>query len=216
MQQFRAYLDQYTTEPISDAEYALVAATLTHRRLKKREFLLRMGEVGKYFAFVLQGAFRLYTVDGRGGGHIVHFALEDEWIGDRESYAYLTPTRYHIDSLEDAQVLLITCAQMQELSQIVPAMAVLLRELDQRHFVAAQQRLHAAIACGAAERYAALAARHPEYLQRFPQHMIASYLGISAETLSRIRTQQCQQSQQCRRPPSFLLPAVETGQQKYG
>jgi CRP-like cAMP-binding protein len=210
MHHFRAYIEEYTSVPLSDADFVLVEAAFTPRTLKKREFLLRMGEVAKYFAFVVKGAFRLYTVEGKGAEHIVHLAVENEWIGDRESYAYLTPSRYHIDSLEEAQVLLVTQAQLLALSQAVPAIAMLVQKLNQHHFVAAQQRLHAAIACGAKERYAAFATRHPAYLQRYPQHMIASYLGISAETLSRIRTQQFRCS------PYYPPPLTEISQPQYG
>lgn len=211
MHHFRAYIEEYTSVPLSDADFVLVEAAFTPRTLKKREFLLRMGEVAKYFAFVVKGALRLYTVEkGKGGEHIVHLAIENEWIGDRESYAYLTPSRYHLDSLEEAQVLLVTQAQLLVLSQAVPAIAALVQKLDQDHFVEAQQRLHTAIACGAKERYAAFAARHPAYLQRYPQHMIASYLGISAETLSRIRTQQF------RCPAHYPPLLLDISQSQYG
>jgi CRP-like cAMP-binding protein len=210
MHYFRAYIEEYTSVPLSDADFMLVEAAFTPRTLKKREFLLRMGEVAKYFAFVVKGAFRLYTVEGKGAEHIVHLAIENEWIGDRESYAYLTPSRYHIDSLEEAQVLLVTQAQLLALSQAVPAIAVLVQKLNQHHFAEAQQRLHAAIACGAKERYAAFAARHPAYLQRYPQHMIASYLGISAETLSRIRTHQF------RCPSYYPSLLLDISQPQYG
>jgi CRP-like cAMP-binding protein len=140
MHHFRTYIEEYTSVPLSDADFVLVEAAFTPRTLKKREFLLRMGEVAKYFAFVVKGAFRLYTVEGKGAEHIVHLAIENEWIGDRESYAYLTPSRYHIDSLEEAQVLLVTQAQLLALSQAVPAIAVLVQKLNQHHFAEAQQR----------------------------------------------------------------------------
>jgi CRP-like cAMP-binding protein len=99
----------------------------------------------------------------------------------------LIPSRYNIDALEDCQLLLITYAHLQELFQTVPAIAVMTREMDQRNFIATQKRLYASIGHSAEERYAELLKEHPDYLQRFPQHMIASYLGISPETLSRVR-----------------------------
>jgi CRP-like cAMP-binding protein len=187
MQALRNYIDQYTSSTISDVDFAVVSAAFTPRKLRRRQFLLQAGEVCKYFAFVLEGALRQYNVDEKGQEHIMQFAVENWWVGDRESFLMLTPSRYNIDALEDCQLLLITNAHLQELFQTVPAIAVMTREMDQRNFIATQKRLYASIGHSAEERYAELLKEHPDYLQRFPQHMIASYLGISPETLSRVR-----------------------------
>jgi CRP-like cAMP-binding protein len=188
MQAFRTYMDSHLATPVSDAEFAAVCAPFAVKQLKKREFLLRAGEVCKCYAFVLRGALRLYSVDERGGEHLLSFGVENWWVGDRESCVLLTPSSYYIDALEDAELLLITHAQMQDLRRTLPAMAELMSTLDRRHDIAAQKRLHAALSCSAEERYTAFVAQHPDYLRRFPHHMIASYLGILPETLSRIRS----------------------------
>jgi CRP-like cAMP-binding protein len=130
---------------------------------------------------------RQYSVDEKGQEHIMQFAVENWWVGDRESFLMLTPSKFNIDVLEDCQLLLITNADLQELFHTVPTIAVMTREMDQRNFIATQKRLYASIGHSAEERYAELLREHPDYLQRFPQHMIASYLGISPETLSRVR-----------------------------
>lgn len=187
IQAFRTYLESYTT-CVSDADVAAICAVFTPKMLKKKSFLLQAGQVCKHFAFVLKGALRMYSVDNKGGEHLLSFGVENWWIGDRESCVMLTPSPYYIDALEDSELLLITHAQMQQLIRTVPAMAELMRELDRRHEIASQKRLHAVISCTAEERYAAFAAQHPDYLNRFPHHMIASHLGILPETLSRIRT----------------------------
>jgi len=188
MQAFRTYLDAGISTPVSDADFVRICAAFTPKKLKKRAFLLRAGEVCKHFAFVLTGALRLYSVDEKGGEHVLSLGVENWWVGDRESCVLLTPSRYYIDALEDASLLLITHAQMQELRRTVPVMAELMRELDRRHDIATQKRLEAAISCPAEERYLAFLAQYPSYEHRFPQHLIASYLGILPETLSRIRT----------------------------
>ena len=100
MQTLRSYIDTYASAPISDAEFAIVSAAFTPKKLRRRQYLLQAGEVCKYYAFVLQGAMRQYTVDNNGTEHIVHFAVENWWIGDRESFLMLTPSRYNIDALE--------------------------------------------------------------------------------------------------------------------
>ncbi len=187
MEALRTYINTYSSSTLSDADFAIVSGAFTPRKLRRRQYLLQAGEVCKYFAFVLKGALRQYSVDEKGLEHILHFAVEDWWIGDRESFVMLTPSKYNIDALEDCKLLLITNAQLQVLIRTVPAIAHMIRELDQRNFIATQKRLYASIGYSAEERYEDLIKQHPHYLQRFPQHMIASYLGISPETLSRVR-----------------------------
>jgi CRP-like cAMP-binding protein len=187
MQAFRTYIDAGISTPVSDADFACICAAFTPKKLKKKAFLLRAGEVCKHFAFVLAGALRMYSVDEKGGEHVLSLGVENWWIGDRESCVLLTPSRYYVEALEDASLLLITHAQMQELRRTVPAMAEFMRGLDRRHDIATQKRLEAAISSTAEERYVAFLAQQPSYEQRFPQHLIASYLGILPETLSRIR-----------------------------
>ena len=188
MQALRTYIDQLTRSTISDADFALVMAELLPYKLYKKQYLLQAGEVCRYQAFIVQGALRLYTVDARGHKQIHVLGVENMWLGDRESWSQLTPSRYYIDAVEDSQLLLINCPQAQELVRRVPLVAELVRIQDERNAIAAQKRLHDALACSAEERYVAFVAQHPTYVQRFSQLMIASYLGISPETLSRIRT----------------------------
>jgi CRP-like cAMP-binding protein len=188
MQALRDYIDQQTRSTISDADFALVTAELLPYKLQKKQFLLRASEVCQYQAFVMQGALRLYTVDARGNKRIHVLGIENMWIGDRESWSQLTPSPYYIEAVENSELLLINCPQAQGLVRTVPLVAELVRLQHERNAIATQRRLHEAISCSAEERYAAFIAQHPTYVQRFSQLMIASYLGISPETLSRIRT----------------------------
>ncbi|GAB3573016.1 Crp/Fnr family transcriptional regulator [Hymenobacter daeguensis] len=187
MQALRTYIDQQTRATISDADFALVAAELLPYKLHKKQCLLRAGEVCQYYAFVVQGALSFYTVDAKGARHVHVLGVENRWLGDRESWSQLTPSRYYLEAVEDSQLLLITCPQAQALVRQVPLVAELVRIQDEQNAAETQKRLHAAISYTAEERYHAFAAEHPDYLQRFSQLMIASYLGISPETLSRIR-----------------------------
>jgi CRP-like cAMP-binding protein len=188
MQALRAYIEQFTPGLLSDADFAEMSAAFTSKKLRRKQFLLQEGDVGKYFAFVLKGCLRQYSINDKGCEHITQFAAENCWVGDRESWMLLTPSRYNIEALEDCELLLITYAHLQKLIKAVPTIAALMWELDQQHFIAAQRRLHSFISGTAEERYAALVEQHPDYIKRFSQHMIASYLGISPETLCRRRT----------------------------
>jgi CRP-like cAMP-binding protein len=188
MQACRTYIDSGISTPVSDEEFARICAAFTPRKLRKKDFLLRAGEVCKHIAFVLKGALRMFSVDDKGGEHVLSLGVENWWVSDRESCLLLTPSRFYIDALEDACLLLTTHAQMLELIRTIPAMAELIQGLDRRHEIATQKRLEAAISSTAEERYLAFLAQHPSYAHRFPQHLIASYLGILPETLSRIRS----------------------------
>jgi CRP-like cAMP-binding protein len=101
----------------------------------------------------------------------------------------LTPSEYNIEAWEDTEVLLITRAEVLNKLNQIPAIVQMLKMLDERHSIANQRRLTASISLTAEKRYFDFASCYPEFLSRFPQHIIASYLGITTETLSRIRKQ---------------------------
>lgn len=183
----RKYINSYAGTELSDDEFEQISAAFLPRKYRRKQYLLQAGEVCKYIAFVLQGAFRQYSVDDKGIEHIIFLGIENWWVGDRESFIMLTPSAFNIDAVEDSEVLLITSENMQHLTASVPAMARMISRLDQRNFIASQKRIHASLSLTAEERYLDLLEHNPVFLQRFPQNMIASFLGITPETLSRIR-----------------------------
>src|SRR6185295_6719136 len=183
------YFNSYTTTPLTEGEIDLIQTVFTPKKFRKRQYLLQEGEVCKYTAFIVKGAMRQYSVDDKGTEHIIRLSIENWWAVDRESFLMLTPSIYNIDAWEDTDVLLATKADfLNELNKI-PALAEMTRKLDERYAVATQKRLNASISLPAEKRYDDFAKHYPEFIQRFPQHIIASYLGIAKETLSRIRHQ---------------------------
>src|SRR4051812_34847921 len=183
------YINSFTITPLTTNEGEMIENTFVYKKIRKRQYLLQEGEVCKYAAFIVKGAMRQYSVDDKGIEHIVRLSIENWWAVDRESYMMLTPSSYNIDAWEDTDALLITKADSLNRLNNIPAVAVMYKMLDQRHAIASQKRLNSAISMTAEQRYSDLEKNYPEFLQRFPQHIIASYLGITKETLSRIRNQ---------------------------
>lgn len=183
------YINSYISTPLTDNQIELIEDTFVPKKIRKRQYFLQEGEVCKYAAFIVKGAMRQYNVDDKGAEHIVHLYIENWWACDRESFVMLSPSIYNIDAWEDTDVLLMTKADYISLSKPIPALIEMSRNLDDRNYIATQKRLNASISFSAERRYKDLVGYYPEFLQRFPQHVIASYLGITKESLSRIRRQ---------------------------
>lgn len=183
------YINKYSKTPLSLEEEALVVATFQPKKLRKKQYFLQEGDVCKYAGFIVKGAMRQYRVDEKGVEHIVHLFIENYWANDRESSTMLTPTVYNIDAWEDTELLIITRADMLDLMDKIPALVEMIRIMDERNAIANQRRLNATLSNTAEKRYEEFANNHPQFIQRFPQHLIASFLGITKETLSRIRKQ---------------------------
>ena len=184
---FRNYINKYSKAPLTDQEFEKLYGAFQPRSLRKKQYFLQEGEVCKHMGFIVKGAMRQYSVDDKGIEHIVNLCIENWWVGDRESWVMLTPSVYNIDAWEDTDILLITRADFLQILDQVPALHEVIKSMDERHAIATQKRLTASISFSAEKRYADLSSRYPELLQRFPQHLIASYLGITKETLSRVR-----------------------------
>jgi len=182
------YLNSYTTTPLNGEEIDLIQSFFTPRKLRKRQYFLQEGEFCKNTAFIVKGAMRKYKVDDKGEEHIIRLYIENWWATDRESEMKGTPSEYFIDAWEDTDCLIASKADLRYLVDHTPAMAKWIRTLDDNFAIASQRRIEAAISLSAEDRYYDLEKAYPEFLQRFPQHIIASYLGINRETLSRIRS----------------------------
>lgn len=174
---------------LSEEEIEICKTLFIPKKLRKRQYLLQEGDVCKYTAFVEKGLLRTYTVDEKGNEHILQFSMEGWWIADLYSFLTQEPSPYHIEALEDCELLLITQPSWEILLKKVPALERFFRILIQNNLIATQRRLMGAMSETAEEKYLKLIKNSPSSLQRVPQHMIAAYLGITRETLSRIRSQ---------------------------
>jgi CRP-like cAMP-binding protein len=181
------YIETRSGLTLTEEEQLVIEAKFHHKKLRRKQYFLQEGDICKQIAFIVRGAARMFSIDEKGHEHIVRFGLETWWLGDHESYNLLTPSRFHIEMLEDADLLVITTMNAYELRDQVRAFDLTIKAMDKQLAIATQKRIHAAISMTAEERYTDLMNTYPQFLQRFPQNMVASYLGISPETLSRMR-----------------------------
>ena len=175
--------------PLSDAEFAIFRQFVKPVLVPKRQFFLLEGEESNRFGFVVSGCLRSYSIDAKGEEHTMQFAPEDWWISD--PYSFLTGqfSTLNIDALEDTALWVIHRSDMEELYARVPAFERFMRLLLQSRYVALQERVNAALSESAAEKYDHFLRKYHALAQRVPQHLIASYLGIKPESLSRVRRQ---------------------------
>jgi len=174
---------------ITEREEEICRSLFIPKKLRKRQYLLQQGDVSKYTAFVEKGLLRAYVIDDKGSELIMQFAPEGWWIGDMYSSVTGEPAETNIDAIEDSELLLLTNQAREQLLQEAPVFERFFRLLLQNSFIALQRRLKGNIIQTAEEKYKNFIRLYPNIVQRVPQHNIASFLGITPESLSRVRKQ---------------------------
>ncbi len=159
------------------------------KKIRKRQFILRPGEVCDTTIFVEKGLLRSYTVDERGHEYILQFAPEGWWIGDLYSFTSGEASIYNIEAVEDTEIQQLGKEDEEEMIARIPKLERFFRIKFLNACAALQRRMTLNISENTAGKYAALVRSYPDIVQRVPQHMIASYLGVSPEALSRVRKQ---------------------------
>src|SRR5262245_27983920 len=181
----RAYLAERAA--FSEADFDYVRRAFQFRRLAAGEYLQRAGDVTQYAAFVATGCLRNYVIDVKGKEHIIQFAPETWWLADATSLRDRTPSQYFIDAIEDSSVMLIDGPSHMDLVEHVAGYAASFRTGLQRHAAAKDERIVSSLSATAEERYLKFMETYPSIALRVPQAMLASYLGMTPETVSRIR-----------------------------
>jgi CRP-like cAMP-binding protein len=174
---------------VTEKEFSYFTSLLQLKRLRKKQFLLEEGELCNNECFVNSGCLRMYSLDKKGQEHIMQFAVTDWWVGDQYSFLTGLPSAYFIDALEESEVLLIEKSKLEQLYITVPKFERFFRIAFQNSYVALQRRILAGLSQTAEEKYLDFINRYPDLEQKIPQHQVASYLGITPESLSRIRRQ---------------------------
>jgi len=182
---FTAYIR--SKGPLTDEETRLILGKAKARKFRKRHSLLREGEICQHKIFVSKGLLKAYRLKEDGSETIMRFAAENSWIVDHESYHNRTPTKYNIETIEDSEVILWGRDDFEGLLLVVPMLRELAEQLRIDNLHASQDRILMNISATSEEKYQAFVTAFPDIFRRVPLHMVASYLGVSRETLSRIR-----------------------------
>ena len=173
----------------SPEELAFMRTLFQPRTLAAGEFLQRAGDVARHGAFVTRGCLRSFVIDAKGKEHVVQFAPEQWWLADAISLNTGSPSPYFYAAIEDSDLLLIDPPGQQQIVDRVPGYSAAMRTGLQKHAAAKDLRIVKSLSASAEERYLDFISTFPTMAQRVPQWMLASYLGVSPETVSRIRKQ---------------------------
>ncbi|HFK5554397.1 TPA: Crp/Fnr family transcriptional regulator [Elizabethkingia anophelis] len=171
----------------SEADIAKFCNLFTSKSIKKKEFLLREGEVCKFEAFVTKGLFKIYHIDIKGAEQILYFGMEDWWLTDIDSFTNQTSSRLFIEAIEDSEVLLISKMDKDFAYENYPWVEKLFRIMTQKTHTTLQRRMIDNLSKTADQRYLDFIEKYPSLNQRLTNLQIAAYLGISHEFLSKIR-----------------------------
>lgn len=183
------YINDKLGTKLTEEESSVIRSAFTLKKYRKHQYFLQEGEVCKIAGFVVKGALKQFTIDDSGKENILGLFIENWWVGDRESHFNGTPSPYNISVVEDSEILIITKPDLNDKLKDQAFMVELRRVLTEKQAYHLMKMVHASKTFTAEQRLSELENTYPEFLQRFPQHIIASYLGMTKETLSRVRAQ---------------------------
>lgn len=179
----RQHIEKITA--VSDKEFDYILSHFTRKKFKKHQFLIQEGNPVPNDFFVEKGLLKAYFVNNNGKEHIMQFAMEDWWICDYQAYFKETHATLNIDCVEDTEVLCLSLANREKICADLHKIEHFFRRKSNFGYVALQQRILSLLNNNAQERYEQMLRQYPSLFQRLPKTLIASYLGVSRETLSR-------------------------------
>ncbi|GGB81963.1 DNA-binding protein [Flavobacterium suaedae] len=173
--------------PLNSEEEALLASLLEVREVKKKEHLLQAGEICKANYFVAKGCFRLYLITDKGAEQVIQFGIEDWWITDYAGLKSGKPSGFYVQAVEPSTVVVLNKEAEEELFDKIPQLERYFRQVLERAYSAQLTRIHYIFNMTGEEQYKLMNKHYPEFVQRVPQYMLASFLGITPEFLSMLR-----------------------------
>ncbi|WP_210519536.1 Crp/Fnr family transcriptional regulator [Hymenobacter terricola] len=181
----RTYFEQRAA--LSEEEFAVLRQLFRPRTMQRHEVLHLAGEVASYGAFVARGCLRAFVVDAQGKEHILQFAPEQWWIAEQHSLRHHAPALFAIDAVEDSEVLLYDALFYHQPGLPTVRDSEMTIAMLTNRIYAMQQRLVLLLSAPAKVRYLDFLQTYPTLAQRLPLRLIAAYLGITPESLSRVR-----------------------------
>ena len=173
--------------PISDEQFDKASSSLVTRKIKKETILLKQGDVCSQVFFVAQGLVRAYTLDDAGKEHIIQFGPEDSWVADRNSFYFKEPAMFYVDTIEDSEIIYVGHEFYDKANTLIPGFSGFNIMALHNSIRFMQRRINLLLGATAEQRYLDFIQLYPNLTLRVPQWMIASYLGITPESLSRVR-----------------------------
>ena len=181
------HIASYTT--FNDQDKEIFISVLSVKRLKRKQLLEQPGNISKYRNYVVEGALRAFFIGNDGQEHTLSLAVDDGWIGDPASFLLQEPATLFVEAIEDSTLIQWSYESEQLLLQRIPQYALLMMQRSQHIAVMIQRRVISHLSLSAEQRYEEFLKNYPELLQRIPLYVIASYLGMTREFLSKIRNQ---------------------------
>ena len=181
------YIRQYVT--LSDKDISYLMSKITFRKYLKGQFIIQQGDVCHSQSFVTKGCAKKYFIDNYCQEHVILFLVENWWASDLESFINNKPSIYNVQCLEATEVLQIHQNNIEDVFENVPQMERFFRKIVERAYIAFQKRVIRNFSLSGKEKYLAFKSMYPLIEQRVPQYLVASYLGITKEFLSKIKRQ---------------------------
>jgi CRP-like cAMP-binding protein len=174
---------------LNENEESIILSKIKERKYLKNQFLVQQGDVCRYICFIVSGCVRSYHIDDDGNEHTVSFSIENWWSSDMGSFITQKPADYNVECIEPTSLIQFDSVLMEELYKTIPKLERVFRIITQNALVSAQRRVVNTFSKTARERFEIFRENYPELEQRIPQYMIASYLGVTKEFLSKIKGQ---------------------------
>ena len=174
---------------LTKEEEAILVSKISYKKYLKGQYIVQQNAVCNYECFIVSGCTKTFYIDEKGVEHIVFFAIEDWWTSDIGSFITQTPADFNVQCLENTELIQISYSEIEELYQLIPKLERFFRLIIERAFVASQKRIIRNFSLTAKEQYVIFSQTYPKLNQRIPQYLVASYLGITKEFLSKIKSQ---------------------------
>lgn len=181
------YISKYIS--LTKEEEDLLVSKVIYRKYLKGHYLVQQGDVCKYSCFVVSGCTKTFYMDDEGQEHIMMFSIEDWWVSDMSSFINQTPADFNVQCIENTELIMFSYDVIEDLYASIPKLERFFRQIIEKAFIASQKRIVRNFSMSAKESYLYFKTQYPEIEKRIPQYMVASYLGITKEFLSKIKSE---------------------------